>query len=162
MPATIIKQSDSKNDIGESLPPAELLLWSELGTILLPGLQFTRDAIVGDHIVGLCCRSARVAVEFDLPMRSRRTAQDIARLQALEDRGFTIVPVETADVYNDLGSVCKKILATAVNNQSNGTLTARRRPGLYKGSVSISPAISSEDAYAADSARMSAQGFELQ
>jgi very-short-patch-repair endonuclease len=98
-----------------SLPPADVLLWEELQRVKAPGVRFGRELFVGSHIISLCCRASRIAVEINLPAPDKRTPEDIDRIDTLLGRGYAIVNVKSENVYCNLVGVCDAIRRVATN-----------------------------------------------
>jgi very-short-patch-repair endonuclease len=103
------------------LPPVEILLWDALTADPKSGVRFSRDIIMGDHIIGICSRQLKTAVELDLPPVSRQSPNDLARMEVLRARGYKVINVPSRDVYLDAKSVCASIVKSA-KEHSNGTL----------------------------------------
>jgi very-short-patch-repair endonuclease len=95
------------------LPPSDIIVWEELQRKKAPGVRFGRELLVGDHVVSLCCRASRIAVEFDLPSPEHRSQEDEGRIDTLIERGYTIVCVRSNEVYDNLIGVCEAIRQVA-------------------------------------------------
>jgi len=91
-----------------ALPPAEIVLWETLQARSPKGIRFTRQKIVGDHIVDLYCISLHLAVE--ITNGSDNTDEDLRRRTFLQDKGATTVFVSAYDVYNRVDDVVDEIL----------------------------------------------------
>lgn len=91
-------------------PPAELVFWHYLKTYSRITIRFGRDILVGEHIVSLCSRAGRVAVEYDLPPRDRWTSDDKLRIDTLLMRGYTIVNVSSPEVYSNPEAICELLV----------------------------------------------------
>jgi very-short-patch-repair endonuclease len=137
MTASVIGSTNINDDIS-ALPPADVLLWSKFCENMPPHLRFSRDIIVGEHIISLCCRSAKVAVEFDLPPEEGRTAEDIARLHALEERHYTILSFRSEEIYNDVDAVHNTVILAALKYQE-ATLKKHKEPALDSANLSHRP-----------------------
>ncbi|MDR3708925.1 MAG: DUF559 domain-containing protein [Capsulimonadaceae bacterium] len=102
------------------LPPAELILWHHILADRRLSVRFGREILVGDHIVALCCRAARIAIEYDLPPELERTAEDISRVEALLLRGYTIVNIHSTEIYRDPVRVCDLLVSIAARQEWSG------------------------------------------
>jgi len=104
---------DSKT---QYVPPSDLLIWQALHDKGIPGLRFSRDVLVGKHVISMCSRACKVAVEYNLPPISRRTTEDHNRISTLKREGFTIINVRSDDVYRNLNGLCDYIISVALKN----------------------------------------------
>ena len=91
-----------------ALPPADLLLWEHLSNRRLGRLRFTRERVLGKHIVDLYCSAEKLVIEFQLDGESC-TKADLRRHKELENKGMRIVRIKVADVYNDTEAVIETI-----------------------------------------------------
>lgn len=110
-----LQRPEQVSQLSDCLPPADLVVWEQLSECSMSTPLFQRDVIIGDHVICLASRSARVAVEFDLPSADQRSAEDAARVRALEDRSYAIVSIESFDVYTDLAGVMDRIVSAVLH-----------------------------------------------
>ena len=87
---------------------AERVLWHALRDYRP---RFTRQLVVGDFIVDIACRSAKVAIELDGGHHSERLDEDERRTQALAAEGWQVLRFWNPDVLNTLEGVVAVILA---------------------------------------------------
>ena len=88
--------------------PAERLLWHALRT---HRPRFTRQLVVGDVIVDIACRSARLAIELDGGHHALQIDQDQARTEYLEARGWIVMRFWNSDVIDNVDGVAQVVLA---------------------------------------------------
>jgi very-short-patch-repair endonuclease len=116
MTSSIIKHTKYGENVN-ALPPADVLLWSKICSNMIPSLRFSREAIIGEHIISICCRSAKLAVEFDMPPEQAHTAQDIARIHALKERNYSILYLRSEEIYKDPNAAYNGVILAARQNQ---------------------------------------------
>ena len=91
-----------------NLPPADLLLWERLRDDKLQKLHFTRQRILGDHVVDFYCSAAHLIVEIDAaPIES---AADRTRRDQFEARGMSVLRFMASDIYANVDKVSAHIL----------------------------------------------------
>ncbi|MCM8731706.1 endonuclease domain-containing protein [Hephaestia sp. GCM10023244] len=81
--------------------------------------RFTRQLVVGDRIVDIACRSARIAIELDGGHHALQTEQDKARTTYLEARGWTVLRFWNNDVTDNLDGVVQVILAAVARGSTH-------------------------------------------
>jgi BirA family biotin operon repressor/biotin-[acetyl-CoA-carboxylase] ligase len=85
---------------------AEALIWARLHTVRP---RFTRQLPVGNYIVDLACRKARLVVEFDGGQHAE-CARDVVRTAFLEGLGWTVLRFWNSDVFENADGVAEAIL----------------------------------------------------
>ena len=98
---------------------AERRLWSHLRGKQL-GVRFTREFPIGNYIVDLACRNAKLVVEVDGGQHAESEA-DLIRTKEIEAHGYTVIRFWNNDVLNNTDGVLTAIaehLAIA-RNRSN-------------------------------------------
>ena len=82
--------------------PAERKLW-RLSSRYRPA--FTRQLVVGNYIIDLACRDAKLAIELDGSQHLDRRDYDAARTKYLESAGWRVVRLWNSDVLvNPMGA----------------------------------------------------------
>ena len=89
---------------------AEIRLWSRLRNGQL-GVQFTRQVQIGQAIVDLACRRARLAVELDGGQHADNPADD-ARTKMIEAHGYVVLRFWNNEVLNNTDGVMQTIAET--------------------------------------------------
>ncbi|MEA2999258.1 MAG: hypothetical protein QOK17_1091 [Sphingomonadales bacterium] len=72
--------------------------------------RFTRQLVVGDFIVDLACREARLAVELDGSQHLDAAAEDAARTAFLESLGWRVIRFWNSEVAENPDGVAEAIL----------------------------------------------------
>jgi very-short-patch-repair endonuclease len=88
--------------------PAERLLWHALRAYRP---RFTRQLVVGDVIVDIACRAARLAIELDGGHHALQVDKDQARTEYLEAGGWTVMRFWNNDVIDNIEGVVQVIFA---------------------------------------------------
>ena len=90
---------------------AEVVLWTFLRRRALNGCKFRRQHPIGPYIADFACISERLIIEVD--GATHRTAQelehDALRTAYLEKRGWRIVRVTNADVFENMDGVWRTV-----------------------------------------------------
>lgn len=93
--------------------PPEGVLWSRLKAKRLAGLKFRRQHPIGSYVVDFCCPHAMLVVEVDSSYHAGRQAEDAARDQGLEERGYAVLRITAGDVATNLDGVLGTLLRVA-------------------------------------------------
>jgi Fic family protein/very-short-patch-repair endonuclease len=83
----------------------EALLWLELKSNKLNGLDFDRQKIIGNYIVDFYCAEKSVVIEVDGSSHDGKQAQDAKRDAYLNDLGLTVIRVLAKDVLQNMDGV---------------------------------------------------------
>jgi very-short-patch-repair endonuclease len=89
---------------------AERLIWRRIA-IYRP--RFTRQLVVGSHILDLACREAKLAVEFDGSQHLSAQSYDTKRTNYLEQSGWCVLRFWNGDVFENPDGVARMILEKA-------------------------------------------------
>ncbi len=98
---------------------AEIRLWSHLRSKQL-GAKFIREFQIGNYIVDIVCRSARLVIELDGGQHAENEA-DLVRTQEIEAHGYTVIRFWNNDVLSNTDGVLTVIaehLAIARNRRN--------------------------------------------
>ena len=100
---------------------AERALWQALvSDRRFAGHGFKRQTPVGPHITDFVSFPLRVVIDVEPAEESRDAAQARTQRRAwLQERGYRVIPVATADVSRDTGAVLDS-LAAAIAGQPSG------------------------------------------
>ena len=85
----------------------EALLWTELKSKQLLGLDFDRQKIIGPYIVDFYCAEKSVVIEVDGPSHETRQREDALRDHYLESLGLTVIRLLAKDVLQDRQAVLR-------------------------------------------------------
>lgn len=83
----------------------EALLWRELKSDKLNGLDFDRQKIIGNYIVDFYCAGKAVVIEVDGGSHDSKQAEDVQRDEYLRGLGLTVIRVLARDVLQNLDGV---------------------------------------------------------
>ncbi|MCB1806771.1 MAG: endonuclease domain-containing protein [Candidatus Competibacteraceae bacterium] len=83
----------------------EALLWLELKSKKLNGLDFDRQKIIGNYIVDFYCAEKATVIEVDGSSHDNKQREDIERDQYLESLGLTVIRLLAKDVLQNMEGV---------------------------------------------------------
>ncbi len=83
----------------------EALLWLELKSNKLNGLDFDRQKIIGNYIVDFYCAERSVVIEVDGSSHDEKQAEDAKRDRYLEDLGLKVIRLLAKDVLQNMEGV---------------------------------------------------------
>lgn len=101
-----------RKELRNNSTPAETKLWSMLQQSNLGGFKFRRQHSVGAYILDFYCPSERLAIELDGDSHFTDDAieYDGVRTAYLNALNIKVLRFLNTDVYNNLNSVCERIL----------------------------------------------------
>jgi very-short-patch-repair endonuclease len=83
----------------------EALLWNQLKSDKLRGLDFDRQKIIGNYIVDFYCAEKGVVIEIDGTSYNSKIETDRARDNFLNGLGLTVIRISAGDVLNNMEGV---------------------------------------------------------
>lgn len=83
----------------------EALLWLELKSGKLQGLDFDRQKIIGNYIVDFYCAEKSVVIEVDGSTHDNKQTSDANRDVWLTSLGLTVIRLQARDVLQNLPGV---------------------------------------------------------
>ena len=83
----------------------ETLLWLELKSKKLNGLDFDRQKIIGDYIVDFYCAERSVVIEIDGSTHDDKQMEDRQRDDYLESLGLKVIRLLVVDVLQNMEGV---------------------------------------------------------
>jgi len=83
----------------------EALLWLQLKSNKLNGLDFDRQKIIGNYIVDFYCAEKDVVIEVDGRSHDSKQQEDAERDQYLNRLGLTVIRLSAKDVLQNMESV---------------------------------------------------------
>lgn len=83
----------------------EALLWLELKSDKLNGLDFDRQKIIGNYIVDFYCAEKAVVIEVDGSSHDSKQPEDAQRDEWLRSLGLTVIRLLAKDVLQNLDGV---------------------------------------------------------
>ncbi len=84
---------------------SEVVLWQQVKTKQLLGLDFTRQQIIGHYIVDFFCNRLRLVIEIDGSSHDNKEGYDKVRDEYLQSFGLVVVHYTDIDVLNNLEGV---------------------------------------------------------
>jgi len=95
------------------MPRSEALLWSYIRKRALKGARFRRQHPIGPYIADFACVAAKLVVEVDgyTHWTQEQLDHDARRTEYLKERGWSVLRVTSADVYDNLSGVWETIAA---------------------------------------------------
>ena len=93
------------------MPRSEALLWSCIRKRALNGARFRRQHPVGAYVADFACVAAKLIIEVDgyTHWTPEQLAHDARRTNYLIERGWRVLRVTSADVYDNLSGVWESI-----------------------------------------------------
>ncbi len=83
----------------------EVLLWRELKSKKLNGLDFDRQKIIGHYIVDFYCAEKAVVIEVDGISHDAKQPDDVKRDEYLQNLGLVVIRLQAKDVLQNLAGV---------------------------------------------------------
>lgn len=89
------------------MPRSEALLWSHIRKGAVNDARFRRQHPIGPYIADFACVAAKLVVEVDgyTHWTSEQLEHDTRRTRYLSERGWRVLRVTSADVYDNLSGV---------------------------------------------------------
>jgi very-short-patch-repair endonuclease len=93
------------------MPRSEALLWSYIRKRALGGARFRRQHPVGPYIADFACVAAKLIIEVDghTHWTAEQLEHDARRTKYLQECGWRVLRVTSADVYDNLTGVWETI-----------------------------------------------------
>jgi very-short-patch-repair endonuclease len=106
-----ISEKEKRRHLRNTMPDAEVILWSRLKGRQLLGCKFRRQFSVGAFVMDFYSPEIRLAVELDGDSHFREGAReyDQQRTQFIERFGIRIVRVLNSDIYDNLDGILEMI-----------------------------------------------------
>jgi very-short-patch-repair endonuclease len=104
-------EKEKRRHLRNTMPDAEVILWSRLKGRQLLGCKFRRQFSVGAFVMDFYSPEIRLAVELDGDSHFREGAReyDQQRTQFIERFGIRIVRVLNSDIYGNLDGILEMI-----------------------------------------------------
>lgn len=83
----------------------EVLLWQELKSKKLHGLDFDRQKIIGNYIVDFYCAEKFVVIEIDGSSHDEKQQEDENRDQYLNSLGLEVIRLQVRDIFQNMDGV---------------------------------------------------------
>ena len=110
-----------RKELRNNSTPAEKLLWGLLQNSNVGGYKFRRQHSVGAYILDFYCPSEMLAVELDGDSHFSDEAMkyDQDRTAYLNAANIKVIRFLNTDVYNNLNTVCERILEEIEGKSQN-------------------------------------------
>jgi very-short-patch-repair endonuclease len=104
-------EKERRQSLRNSLPPAELILWSRLKNRQICAQKFRRQFSVGPYVVDFYCPALKLAIEIDGDSHFQPGEQekDRARQQFIESTGVQFLRLRNVEVRENLKGVLDAI-----------------------------------------------------
>ena len=86
----------------------EALLWRELKSQKLNGMDLDRQKIIGDYIVDFYCAEKSIVIEVDGSSHDHKPLEDASRDNYLESLGLTVIRLLAKDVFSEYAE-CREL-----------------------------------------------------
>ena len=128
-PVTELQRARAKQ-LRRAMTRAERLLWRHLKADRLAGLNFRRQAPIGNYIADFVAHSCKLIVELDGESHDfeERIRHDERRDRWFESRGFRVLRFTNDDVMKNLDGVAL-VIAEAAEQAAPLSLTLPRKGG---------------------------------
>jgi very-short-patch-repair endonuclease len=113
-------QTGRRRKLRASMPPTEVLLWSQLKGKQMRGCKFKRQYGVGSYVVDFYCPGLRLAIELDGDSHflDGAEARDMVRQSFIESFGISFLRFPNVEVMNNLDGVLETIYSTVERMQT--------------------------------------------
>lgn len=106
------KLKQRARDLRKSGNLAEVILWIEIKSKKLNGLDFDRQKIIGNYIVDFYCHTNRLIIEIDGSSHDQKEGYDAQRDIYFLGLGLKILHFTDLEVKNNLDEVLEQIKRT--------------------------------------------------
>mgnify|MGYP000933944205 CR=1 FL=1 len=100
----------------------EVLLWNELKSKKLNGLDFDRQKIIGNYIADFYCAEKAVIIEIDGSSHNTKQREDAIRDRFMQSLGLQVIRIPVREVFQNMRGVISylKDHPALSGNLSNG------------------------------------------
>jgi very-short-patch-repair endonuclease len=95
---------------------AEAKLWQYLRDHRLDGFKIRRQHPIGRFVVDFCCVERRLIVEIDVSAHFDQGERDIARTEALQFAGYTVIRYSNDDIEQRNDTVLHDLRCALLSN----------------------------------------------
>jgi very-short-patch-repair endonuclease len=101
----------TRQSLRNSLPPAELILWSKLKNRQINAQKFRRQFSIGPYIVDFYCPALKLGIEIDGDSHFQPGEQekDITRQKFIEAKGVQFLRFRNIEVRENLRGVLEAV-----------------------------------------------------
>ena len=95
---------------------AEKLVWETIRDRKLMGLKFRRQHVVQGFVLDFYCQEARLGIEIDGSVHSKRQNYDRIRQDIIESKGISVVRIRNHQILNNKGSILNTVRKAVVKH----------------------------------------------
>ena len=108
---TLKHLKEFRQELRQTLTPAEAFLWTHLKSRQLDGKRFTKQHSINNYIVDFYCASEKLIIELDGEVHNNPKAQEYDQLRTkhLKTLGYNVIRFENKMVFDNLDSVLSEI-----------------------------------------------------
>ena len=110
--------TQNARNLRNSSTKAERLLWLRLRQYRP---RFTRQLVIGNYIVDLACREAKLAIEVDGGQHATAVVRDNRRTAFLEEQGWAVVRLWNSEVVENPDSAAEFVLLQCAERLGGAT-----------------------------------------
>ena len=127
-------ERELRKHLRNSMPSAEVIVWSRLQKRQLHGCKFRRQFSVGSYVLDFYSTELKLAIEIDGDSHFQAGADthDRARQTSIEQLGVKFIRFTNNDVYRNLGGVLDLISETIQKIKKDKASSAQRTPCVQK------------------------------
>ncbi len=82
-----------------------MLLWKELKSKKLNGLDFDRQKIIGNYIADFYCAEKAVVIEIDGSSHNTKQREDAIRDRFMQSLGLQVIRIPVREVFQNMSGV---------------------------------------------------------
>lgn len=104
-------EKERRRALRNTMPKAEIIIWSHLKNKQLHGYKFRRQYSIGKFVVDFYCPKIKLAIEIDGPSHFTEQAAryDRQRQEYIESFGIYVLRITNLDVYRNIDGVIERI-----------------------------------------------------
>ena len=115
------EMTKTRKALRNSMPKAEVILWSHLKGKQFRELKFRRQYSIGHYVVDFFCPKIRLAIELDGESHLSKTQRirDKTRQKIIEKTGIKILRYYNTDIYENIEGVFTDLGKNVMNQNKN-------------------------------------------
>ena len=115
------EMTKTRKALRNSMPKAEVILWSHLKGKQFRELKFRRQYSIGHYVVDFFCPKIRLVIELDGESHLSKTQRirDKTRQKIIEKTGIKILRYYNTDIYENIEGVLTDLGKNVMNQNKN-------------------------------------------
>ncbi len=115
------EMTKTRKALRNSMPKAEVILWSHLKGKQFRELKFRRQYSIGHYVVDFFCPKIRLVIELDGESHLSKTQRirDKTRQKIIEKTGIKILRYYNTDIYENIEGVFTDLGKNVMNQNKN-------------------------------------------